>query len=80
MAVDLVAEDVGPGVPGDLHYLPERVRAHKRAGGVVRVAQADEPGTRDGEGAQLFEVGLVPVPGLQMQQVQLRAVALGDGV
>ena len=80
MAVYLVAEHIGIHAFCDFHNLPQQFRRHQCTGGIIGIVDADQlcPGHR--QLPQLLQSRQVAVLRGEIQESDLRTVALGNGV
>ena len=77
-AIDLVAEDPGVVLGGDVHDLTQALVVQGHADGVVGVGQDDHLGVGVAGLVQGVEIQLVVILGLQLDHAGLDAAALGD--
>ena len=77
-AIDLVAEDPGVVLGGDVHDLAQTLVIQGHADGVVGVGQDDHLGVVVAGLVQGVEIQLIVLLGLQLDHAGLDAAALGD--
>ena len=77
-AIDLVAEDPGVVLGGDVHDLTQTLVVQGHADGVVGVGQDDHLGVGVAGLVQGVEIQLIVILGLQLDHAGLDAAALGD--